>query len=419
MSQPSILIIGGGAFGTSTAYHLSHLLDRFPAPSKEAAATDLNKIVRYDYPNPLYTKLGLEAMGVWKDPKSLFRGLFRGTGWIMAAHDMTREFLKAAYEGAQKADKKGVRWLTVQETKRTWPEFTGTFEGWVSLWSPEAGWVPSGQALLRFAQAAQANGVKYVSGDAGYVKQLLFNAQGECIGALSANGQTHLADIVIVCTGANTAALVEAKDEIIARSHCVGVIQLTLEEAEKYKGLPIVDDFEQGILFPPDENGLLKLCSCRFITNYYNSHITGASLGHSHADYPEDGVPRQIEEEMRSFVRDMIPELADREWVSTRMCWDGDTKDVNFRICPYPGTKNLFIGTGGSGHGFKFMPIIGKYIADMLEGKLDRQYAELWKWRFGATPVKTGKEPHPWPQRDLGELDGWRGRNARIVKGRL
>lgn len=155
MSQPSILIIGGGAFGTSTAYHLSHrgytnvaVLDRFPAPSKEAAATDLNKIVRYDYPNPLYTKLGLEAMGVWKDPKSLFRGLFRGTGWIMAAHDMTREFLKAAYEGAQKADKKGVRWLTVQETKRTWPEFTGTFEGWVNLWSPEAGWVGIIQASI-------------------------------------------------------------------------------------------------------------------------------------------------------------------------------------------------------------------------------------------------------------------------------
>lgn len=108
--------------------------------------------------------------------------------------------------------------------------------------------VPSGQALLRFAQAAQANGVKYISGDSGYVKKLLFNEQGECIGALSANGQAHLADIVIVCTGANTAALVEAKDEIIARSHCVGVIQLTHEEAEKYKGLPIVDDFEQGMI---------------------------------------------------------------------------------------------------------------------------------------------------------------------------
>jgi sarcosine oxidase/L-pipecolate oxidase len=168
-------------------------------------------------------------------------------------------------------------------------------------------------------------------------------------------------------------------------------------------------------LFPPDENNLLKLCSCRFITNYSNSKTPGASLGHSHEDFPEDGVPRQIEEEMREFVRDQIPELADREWVSTRMCWDGDTKDINFRICPSPTNANLFIATAGSGHGFKFMPIIGKYVADMIQGKLDAEYAELWKWRFGAAPVKTGKEPHPWPARDLGELDGWKGRNRRSI----
>ncbi|KAJ6070525.1 FAD dependent oxidoreductase [Penicillium canescens] len=426
MSQPSVLIVGGGAFGTSTAYHLSHrgyanvtILDRFAAPSKDAAATDLNKIVRYDYPNPLYTKLGLEAMGVWKDQNSLFRGMFRGTGWIMSAHEMTRDFLKAAYESGVKQKREGVKWMSIAETKSKWPEFTGSFDGWTNLWSPEAGWVPSGEALLRFASAAQANGVKYISGDAGFAKKLLFNAEGACIGVLTANGQAHLADVVILCTGANTATLVDAKDEIVARSHCVGVIQLTPEECEKYKNIPIVDDFEQGILFPPNENGLLKICSCRFITNYYNSFTPGASIGHSHADYPEDGVPRQIEEEMRSFVRDMIPDLADRPWVSTRMCWDGDTKDVNFRVCPYPKGKNLYIATAGSGHGFKFMPIIGKYVVDMLEGTLSKEYADLWKWRFGQIPPKTGKEPHPWPQRDLGELDGWKGRNKRIIQGKL
>lgn len=170
-----------------------------------------------------------------------------------------------------------------------------------------------------------------------------------------------------------------------------------------------------GILFPPDENGLLKLCSCRFITNYYNSHVPGASLGHSHEDHAEDGVPRQIESEMREFVRDMLPELADREWTSTRMCWDGDTKDVNFRVCPSPTNGNLFIATAGSGHGFKFMPVIGKYVVDLIEGKLSEEYKDLWKWRFGQVPPKTGKEPHPWPQRDLGELDGWKGRNKRTT----
>ncbi|KAK3185733.1 hypothetical protein K4F52_005598 [Lecanicillium sp. MT-2017a] len=422
MSQPSVLIVGGGAFGTSTAYHLSHrgyanvtVLDRFPPPSKDAAATDLNKIVRYDYPNPLYTKLGLEAMNVWRDPNSLFKGMFRQTGWLMAAHEQTQGFIKAAYEGAQRIGKTSVRWMRTPEIQTSWPEFTGMFDGWTTLWSPEAGWVPSGEALLRFAVGAQSNGVNYISGSTGHVKRLLYDEKGTCIGALAENGQAHLAEVVIVCTGANTAALVEAKNEIVARSHCVGIIQLMREEAEKYKDLPIVDDFEQGILFPPDENGLLKICSCRFITNYYTSHVHGASLGHSFGDHPEDGVPRIIEEEMRSFVRDMIPELADRPWASTRMCWDGDTKDINFRICPYPNAKNLYIATAGSGHGFKFMPIIGKYVADMLEGKLAQDYADLWGWRFGETPKKTGKEPHPWPARDLGELDGWKGRNSRSM----
>jgi sarcosine oxidase/L-pipecolate oxidase len=98
------------------------------------------------------------------------------------------------------------------------------------------------------------------------------------------------------------------------------------------------------------------------------------------------------------------------------MCWDGDTKDVNFRICPSPTNANLFIATAGSGHGFKFLPIIGQYVADMLEGTMTSNYTELWKWRFGQTPAKTGKEPHPWPARDLGELTGWKGRNTRIFK---
>jgi sarcosine oxidase/L-pipecolate oxidase len=152
MSQPSVLIIGGGAFGTSTAYHLSHrgysnvtVLDRFAAPSKDAAATDLNKIIRHDYPNPLYTRLGREAMTVWKDQDSIFRGMFRGTGWIMAAHEMTKNFLKAAYETATKGDKESAQWMSIAETKEKWPEFTGSFDGWLNLWSPQAGWVRRNQ----------------------------------------------------------------------------------------------------------------------------------------------------------------------------------------------------------------------------------------------------------------------------------
>lgn len=145
---PSIIVVGGGAFGTSTAYHLSlrgytrvKVLDRFAAPSKDAAATDLNKIVRYDYPNPLMSELATHAMREWKKTDGLFSGMFRPTGWIMSAHDKTQGFLKQAYETSQRAGREGVEFISTEETKKKWPQFTGDFQGWTNLWSPEAGWV--------------------------------------------------------------------------------------------------------------------------------------------------------------------------------------------------------------------------------------------------------------------------------------
>lgn len=47
----------------------------------------------------------------------------------------------------------------------------------------------------------------------------------------------------------------------------------------------------------------------------------------------------------------------------------------------HPQHKNLFIATGGSGHGFKFFPVIGDKIVDALQGQLDPELAELWRWR--------------------------------------
>ena len=61
----SIIIIGAGAFGLSTALHLLRsgytnltVLEKDEQiPSRYSAANDLNKIVRAEYEDPFYTEL--------------------------------------------------------------------------------------------------------------------------------------------------------------------------------------------------------------------------------------------------------------------------------------------------------------------------------------------------------------------------
>lgn len=96
------------------------------------------------------------------------------------------------------------------------------------------------------ATAAKANGVKYICGKPGQATKLLYSEDGTCTGVLTADGILHQADWIILAAGAQIGTLIDAKDEVEARASAVTVIQLTAEEAEKYRDIPIVDDFEQG-----------------------------------------------------------------------------------------------------------------------------------------------------------------------------
>lgn len=43
------------------------------------------------------------------------------------------------------------------------------------------------------------------------------------------------------------------------------------------------------------------------------------------------------------------------------MCWYIDSLDNSFIIDYVPGySKTLFVASGGSGHGFKFLPVLGE-----------------------------------------------------------
>ena len=70
--MPSVIIVGGGIFGITTALELRRrghavtVFDPGPLPHPRAASTDISKVIRMDYgAEDLYWELMLEAFPIW------------------------------------------------------------------------------------------------------------------------------------------------------------------------------------------------------------------------------------------------------------------------------------------------------------------------------------------------------------------
>ncbi|KAE8554164.1 hypothetical protein EYB25_002702 [Talaromyces marneffei] len=366
----------------------------------------LSKVVRTEYPGPLYTKLATDAKNIWSDPNGLLAGLYYPSGGIIGASDRSMPFIQASIQSAKVVGTETPTLVSTEEVHQTWPMLNGDLPGWQPYWSSGGAWVNAREGITRMARKAMNSGVKYISGDAGYVKQLLFDADSTCIGVRCADGSTYYGKKIVVAAGAAAGSPLDLKGQIVAKGHTVGHIQLSPEEVKKYKDIPIIDHLEGGILFPPQEDGIMKIGAIHFVTNYAKSY-RGMSLPRYRSDNPGDGVPAEIEARLRRWMSEFVPELAQREWIETRICWDGDMADYHFWITPHPTHTNLSLAIGGSAHGFKFLPVLGQYIIEMMEGTLDPAIANKWKWRPGAKLSACEANPHPEVPVDLSTLRGW------------
>lgn len=137
--------------------------------------------------------------------------------------------------------------------------------------------------------------------------------------------------------------------------------------------------------FPRTDEGVVKLCfTGAQWTNYsHRSEASGRLLS-----YPEtstDKIPDEAVHALRIFCAENMADILDLEPEKFRLCWYSDSIDDSFLIDYVPETEGLIVCSGGSGHGFKSLPVLGKHVVDVVEGR-DTAYTRLWKWR--AVPEK-------------------------------
>ncbi|KAF6831612.1 fructosyl amine:oxygen oxidoreductase [Colletotrichum plurivorum] len=395
----SIVIIGAGTFGISTAYHLAKrgytnitCIDRHPVPSLDSAAYDLNKIIRTEYDEPLYTELALEALDAWRQPE--WDGIFHETGRMITTtgDPQAEEHLRQSYENLKKAGRAdGLELVEGREQiVKHVPQLrdaTG-IEEWKGLWNSQGGWAHSRKAIEKWGQAAADLGVKFVSGPEGTMAGLRLDASGKLDGVEVASGNVVRGDLYVLCTGAaSPEVLPELSREMWTKCWTLAHVELSEEEVAQWRGVPVIDNFELGFTFEPDpETRWMKICDNNPGYQYRLGTYTDPSGKVEHysvpryaSAHPDDGIPEEAAKAINRFVDVVMPQFSGRPLLGARVCWCTDSPDAHWLIDNHPKHPELLLATGDSGHAFKMFPIIGDYIADALEGK-PRGLRKEWKY---------------------------------------
>lgn len=427
-SQTIIIVGGCGTFGLSTAWHLTKrgytniiCLDRWMFPSRSSAGFDRNKIVRSAYGNALYATIAEEAIQLWKQP--LFKDVFHCTGWVAgttapplnAQTNYTSNSISAVGEYDSMVHTR--RFLMSAQTIKTipdshslrknFPDFFGhARDGFRGMFDGNAGWVDSARALEIVGMECQKAGVKFIGGLQGTVKSILRSQAGSVTGVLTENGSVFKADKIVLCVGAYSESLIDMEGQVTAVAYSTTHIALTSDELRRYKDMPVIWVEGLGYAFPPDKTGHIKFCDLHIGHPWKQSVLDRSrpiSLPRDAAYHTNDTLPEEDIEEVRRFIRFTMPQFSGRPFARTAMCWDTESFDYGWIIGAHPSSPNhLFVATAGSGHSFKNLPNVGRFVVDTLEGCLEPKLRETWRWR----PDRVSSVA-PTPRVDLNQLHGW------------
>jgi glycine/D-amino acid oxidase-like deaminating enzyme len=371
-----VIVVGAGINGVTAAIELKKrghgviLVDPGPLPHPLAASTDISKAVRAAYgADEDYTELAERSIKLWRKWNEEFGiELYHETGVMFVRQREMKpgDFEYDSFEMLQRRGHKVAR-MDSMELWRRFPAWNPELfrDGVLEI---EAGYAESGRGVTALVERARSDGIElrensrfsHLDEGDGRVKGIVLN-KGECIAG----------DHVMMAVGAWTPYLLPFTKKFF-RASGQPVFQLKpprpdLFAPERFPvfGADITTTGYYG--FPLNRDGIVKIAN----------HGPGREMS---PESPQRAVTSEEEENLRKFLSWAFPALADAPIVHTRVCMYCETHDGNFWIAPDPERQGLVIAAGDCGHGFKFAPVLGEIIADVVEGK-SNPVLEKFRWR--------------------------------------
>ncbi|TDZ36701.1 Extracellular metalloprotease [Colletotrichum spinosum] len=253
-----------------------------------------------------------------------------------------------------------------------------------------AGFTKCSEACAYFHELALREGVEFHFGpEKGAFDSLIEEHSADsllkkAVGLKTKDGIAHTADVVVIAAGSSTTQILPELSYHL-ESSAGSVVTFKIDESEqelwdKYspERFPVITwksaarsvtgkDIGTIYVLPRTSDGLIKI-------GYRGTKFTNFQPAPPTAGYSQEGqwsvplspaesrqVPERAKEAINPFVSIFLPDLAGKSFYSTKLCWYTDSLDNSFVIdyVPSYAEQSVFVCTGGSGHGAKFLPVLG------------------------------------------------------------
>jgi sarcosine oxidase len=345
-SRADVVVVGGGIVGLSAAWALTRagrevlVLDQAAAGHVSGGSHGSCRIFRLGYDDPFYVSMAARARQPWAELESAAgERLLHPTPQLTFGPQMPE--VMAAMTAAGGA----CQLITAAQAAARFPGVAATGDVLVEAESAE---IAADLAIACLARLAGPAGTVRTG-----VRVLGMSDAGGAVLVSTSDGDIE-AGVAVVCAGPWTPRLLAAAGITAPGS-------ATLEQV--------------AYLEPAAGTGAARAAKPPIFVHYgaefpYGLPVPGSRLykiGIHHSGPPVDpdgqdqsadpGLSIRIEEAARRFLPGFIPRPVKQE-----RCVYDNTPDTDFIV---DRIGNIVIGSGTSGHGFKFGPLLGEWLADL------------------------------------------------------
>lgn len=366
--RPSAIVVGAGVFGAAAARELAGrgwdvtLVEQAAPGHVRASSGGESRLIRCGHGSDRhYTRWARQALAAWREvEREAGRTLLVRCGlvWFARREDgwESDSLATLAAEGV------AAERLDGREAARLFPDLRHDDLAF-ALHEPDAGVLHARVAVGALVEGARARGTRVRSGVA--------VPDGE---GLRVHGERLDADRVLWACGPWLPRLFPDLEGVAGlRVTKQDVTFFGVPAAWRTPPTPGWVDYDGAVYGLGDLDGRGMKCA---------PDVEGEAFD---PDRGERVLSADNERRARAYVGWRFPALAGAPLVGSRTCQYTLTADTQFVLAPHPGRARVWLAGGGSGHGFKHGPVLGAYLADLLEG------ARPPDLRFGLGPRRAGR----------------------------